>query len=125
MKIGIEEEPKYRLMWYKLAKMYLVAGHIDEALKTCNTCLKLDPENITAKKLLEELKSIKEKDKQPSTKQKTESEKIVGIWTEVGYEKFKTEAIEEYKKLGRIPIRGGNVTLSFRKWYNKNYRKEL
>ncbi len=125
MKIGLDEDPKYSMMWYKLAKMYLVAGRIEDAIKTCNTCLKLDTANESAKQLLNKLKKIQEGDYTPEPEIKPETNNETLKYTEIGYEKFLTEAIEEYKNLGRIPARGDNPTIAFRKWYNKTYRREL
>jgi tetratricopeptide (TPR) repeat protein len=132
---GLEKEPKYSMMWYKLAKFYLAAGQIDEALNTCETSIQLDPENNSAKDFIKLIKTMKKKGKKPEPKQAPRippkkapkeppksSEKSAN-WTEIGYEKFLTEAIEKYKEQGRIPIRGGNITIAFRKWYNKNYRE--
>ena len=124
MKVGLEEDPKYSMMWYKLAKMYLVAGQIEDAIKTCNVSLKLNSHSESAKELLSKLKAIEKGDTSIEGKKIHETESESNLYTEVGYEKFLTEAIEIYKTLGRIPIRGDNPTIAFRKWYNKNYRKE-
>ena len=75
--------------------------------------------------LEKKVKNAKKESKKPAPKKMPKPEEKSEIWTTVGYEKFLTEAIEEYKKINGNPIRGGNVTLAFRKWYNKRDNKMI
>ncbi|HAG42830.1 MAG TPA: hypothetical protein DCL31_04925, partial [Clostridium sp.] len=55
MKISTEISPESSNLYYNLAKMYLLHGDKELALENYKKSMKLDPDNIKAKKKVEEL----------------------------------------------------------------------
>lgn len=120
--------------WLNSVNASRYASYIDE---TIQLCIKQDflSSNTKRKKQEEPSKKLKRSDKEENiNKDQEDIFNLLNLRKDDTFikpthvtlkdKKYPVEAIEEYKQMGKIPIRNDQFTIAFEKWYNLKYKNK-